>query len=164
MRLTWIIAPLAAVALAVTGGAARADGGKYVGPIIVGAAVGAIVGAVIASKDKKHKNKHAHGHSRYKRHGHGHKHGRYAGKSHRHGYGSYNHGHKRYDKHAHRAHGHNGHFKGKQANHRRNYAYAPQKRHNAYAPKQRHHYKNKRYDYKRRYVGARNGNGHSRWR
>lgn len=155
MRLTWIIAPLAGLALAATGGAARADGGKYVGPIIVGAAVGAIVGAVIASKDKPHKHANRH----YDRRDHGNKHGRYAGKSHHTNYGAYNRGHKRHDNHAYRAQSNRGHYKGKPAHNGRNYAYAPKQRPKANA---RNHYKNPRYDYKRHYVGARNGNG--RWR
>jgi len=84
MRMTWIVGPLAAVALATTSVAAQADGRRdAAGAIVVGAAVGAVIGAVILSGDRDKGRKkvvhhyhhepprHVHRH----RHGHGHKYG-----------------------------------------------------------------------------------------
>lgn len=124
MRLTWIIAPILALGVALSATTARADGGKYLGPVIVGAAVGAVVGAIVLGKNKKKKHKHGHyGHG----HGHGHKH---VHRGHRHGhkYGHRHHGRK----HAHRGHrrGHKHAHKG--YGHRHKHGYRGRHRHGGY--------------------------------
>lgn len=85
MRLTWIIAPLAAAAMAF-GAAARADDRPYFDPIIVGAAAGVVVGAIVIGNHRHHRHVHyrgcGHGYV-YRGHGHRHRHHGHFG----HGYG-----------------------------------------------------------------------------
>ncbi len=77
MRLNWIAASLAATALALGGGAAKADGGRdVVGPLIIGAAVGVVIGAIIIADDDDGRHDRRRGPVIYRqpppRHGHGH--------------------------------------------------------------------------------------------
>lgn len=134
MRLTYLIAPLVALAVAFGGGPARADGKNFIGPVLVGAAIGGVLVTVL-SKDK-HKHKHAHHPHAHKGYGHKHK-----AAPHRHRRG---HGHVGRDRHRRHVHAAYGHYrkKARRQARRENFAYRQGyrdgRRHSAWSDRRNH--------------------------